>query len=420
MSAVHAKTTSTYDATACILALAIPMFFVGCSAGGGPLLCSNLCHDQCGPCEQTIVAFPAVPNFFAASPPTANMDCFSSSNECEPSCQTVQTCEYSMESDVPRELNKTTLPTYRIEPPDILLIEAVTNLRPSFAPIQAGETLLIQANRTIPLGQQEDSVARQFKQINGFFVIGTDGYVNLGPEYGKVLVAEHPLDEIQRRVDAHLRRILTDPQVLVTLPSPQNKQFVSGQHLVRMDGTVGLGIYGSVHVTGMTLDQAKSAIEQHLSPHIHKPQVSVDVLAYNSKKYYVITDGGGAGEQVFPMPSTGNETVLDAIANIRGLPTVASKADIWIARPAPGSCRPDQVLRVDWNGIAQGAQTCTNYQVLPGDRIYVKADKLITFDTTVAKITAPLERILGFILLGNGTVRTLQQGSGSFASGGGF
>ena len=139
-------------------------------------------------------------------------------------------------------------------------------------------------------------------------------------------------------------------------------------------------------------------------------QVSVDVLAYNSKVYYVITDGGGAGEQVIRLPSTGNETVLDAVANIQGLPTVASKGAIWIARPSPMIGGPDQILKVDWNAIAQGAQTQTNFQMLPGDRLYVKASPMITFDTRLAKFTAPFERMLGFTILGNGTVRTIQQG----------
>lgn len=312
--------------------------------------------------------------------------------------------------DAPRELRKTTLPEYVVEPPDILLIEAVNNLRPADAVVHAGEMLLIQANRTIPYGQQEDPVAIQFKQINGIFVIGTDGYVNLGPEYGMILVAEQPLAEIQRRVDTHLRQILTNPQVLVTLPRPENKQIVSGQHLVRPDGTVGLGIYGSVHVTGLTLQQARCAVEQHLTQYIHNPQVSVDVLAYNSKVYYVITDGGGAGEDVIRLPSTGNETVLDAVAHIQGLPTVASKGAIWVARPSAEIGGPDQILKVDWNAIAQGGQTATNYQLLPGDRLYVKASPMITFDTKLAKLTAPFERMFGFTILGNGTVRSIQRG----------
>ena len=196
-------------------------------------------------------------------------------------------------------------------------------------------------------------------------MIGTDGYVNLGPEYGKVLCAGQPLAEIQRRIEVHLNRILKDPQVLVTLPDPSAKQVVSGQHLVRQDGTVGLGIYGGVYVAGMTLREAKAAIESHLSQHMHSPEVNVDVLSYNSKVYYVIADNGGAGATVHKIPCMGNECVLDAIAQVRGLPTVANGGQIWIARPSPQNHGVDQVLHVDWDAISQGAQTGTNYQIFP-------------------------------------------------------
>ncbi len=320
--------------------------------------------------------------------------------------------------EVPRELRKTALPEYRIEPPDVILIEAANHLRPAHAGILPGEPLLIQVNRTLPSDVKEEAVSKQFKTINGIYVIGTDGYVNLGPEYGKVLCSNQPLQEIQRRVELHLNRILKKPQVLVTLPDPTTKQIVAGPHLVRPDGTVGLGIYGDVWVAGMTRAEAKCAIERHLSSHMHAPEVTIDVLGYNSKFYYVIADGGGAGESVTRIPCTGNETVLDAVSQVSGLPSVACKGRIWIARPAPECCRPDQLLHVDWRGIAEGAQTCTNYQMLPGDRLYVKADRFVTFDTNFAKITAPLERLLGFAILGNGTVRGFQQGSNSFGGNG--
>ncbi len=412
---LHSTNTPSVGLHVLTVAAACCLSLTGCMSVGGSMLSDG--GSSCSTCPTTMpaIVLPALPVGGHCGLGGGRTGCTSDITQC---CMT-DNC------DVPRELRKTSLPIYRIEPPDILLIEAVNNLRPEYAPVHAGEPLLIQVSRTIPVSREEESVSRQFKQINGLYMIGTDGYVDLGPEYGKVLVAEQPIAEIQRRVEAHMQKLLRQSQVLVTLPMPQNQQYVAGQHLVRPDGTVHLGIYGSVYVTGMTLDQAKQAIEQHLYQHIHNPVVSVDVLAYNSKKYYVITDGGGAGEQVFPMPSMGNETVLDAIGNIRGLPTVASKGDIWIARPAPGDCRPDQILKIDWNAIAQGGQTATNYQILPGDRIYVKADKLIRFDTAVAKLTAPFERILGFTILGNGTVRTLSLGRRAFgqgnnAGGGGF
>ena len=60
----------------------------------------------------------------------------------------------------------------------------------------------------------------------------------------------------------------------------------------------------------------------------------VDVFAYNSKKYYIVTQGAGLGDNVTAAPITGNETVLDAIAVIGGISQVSSTEDL-DARPAP-------------------------------------------------------------------------------------
>ena len=332
----------------------------------------------------------------------------------------VQQAGYRGPSNLPRELDKTTLPRHVIEPPDILLIEAVDNLRLPSSRLQAGDSLIVQVGQTVPVDPTEGQVEQLFKVINGGYTVGVDGYIDLGPEYGKVLMEGLTLDEARVRMDKHLRRTLKSPKVYITFVNARTKQMISGQHLVRPDGTVSLGIYGSVLVTGLTIEEAQHRVQTHLSRHIHRPQVSIDILAYNSKFYYVIADGGGAGEQVIKLPCTGNETVLDAIANINGLPTVASKSEIWIARPSPAGTGIGQRLPIRWNEIVRDGATDTNYQLLPGDKLYVKADDLILFDTWVAKITAPWERIFGFTILGNATVRALQSGAGAQGGGIGF
>lgn len=210
---------------------------------------------------------------------------------------------------------------------------------------------------------------------------------------------------------------------------------VQGQHLVRPDGTVGLSVYGSPVVAGLTLEQAKEVIARTISPKLKLPKdidektgkiesyyepeeqlkairegLVVDVLAYNSKVYYVITDGGGFGEQVVRVPVTGGETVLDAISQVNGLSPVSSKYHVWIARRAPGHGTPESVLKVDWIGITQRGATSTNYQIMPGDRLYVKADHWRTADTAIAKVLAPFERILGITLLGSQTFNSIRSG----------
>jgi len=103
-------------------------------------------------------------------------------------------------------------------------------------------------------------------------------------------------------------------------------------------------------------------------------------------------------------PVTGNETVLDAIAQINGLSRLSSK-DVWIARPAPSGVGCDQLLPVDIEAIMKGGATATNYQILPGDRVFIAQDHMIAFSGLVEKWTAPFERIFGFALLGSSTVQ---------------
>ncbi len=162
----------------------------------------------------------------------------------------------------------------------------------------------------------------------------------------------------------------------VSLGQTAGQQQIAGEHLVGPDGTVNLGTYGSVYVAGMTMAEAKQAIEEQLKNYLEEPRVSVDIFAYNSKVYYVITEGAGSGDTLVRVPITGNETVLDALAQVNGLSRLSSK-NIWIARPTPGGVSCDQMLPVNWDEITKGAATATNYQVLPGDRIFIAENKVI-------------------------------------------
>jgi protein involved in polysaccharide export with SLBB domain len=283
--------------------------------------------------------------------------------------------------------------------------------------------LLIRASNTFPLEPDGDPTLNEFKIIRDLYRVQSDGTIDLGPEYGSVVVEGLTLDQARVAIDEHLRKKvgLEMPKVAVSMPNVAGKQEISGEHLVRPDGSISLGVYGSVHVAGMTLAEVKTTVEATLSQFIHRPEVQVDVLAYNSKSYYVITDGGGNGEQVVRLPFTGNETVLDAIANVNGLSEVSSK-NMWLSRPAPAGMECAQRMPIDYRGITQDGVTSTNYQIFPGDRVYIEAERLVAADTLVGRVVTPFNRIFGFILLGNGTVRTLQKGNtiGSGGSGSGF
>ena len=270
---------------------------------------------------------------------------------------------------VPRELEKITLPPYVIEAPDVLLIEVVVR----------------------------------------------------ATEKEKVLDAQGKVEKDDRGREKEKDTGVTIVKALPVQPISS----AGGGFNVRQDGRVSLGIWGSVPVAGLSLEQAADAIRQHLlqSEILREYEIApknlfviMDVLAYNSKRYYVISDGAGNGEPVRDFPITGSETVLDAISNVGGLGPVASKRNIWVARRTPHPGQPWQIMPVDWIGITQHGITTTNYQLLPGDRIYVKAQRLISLDNAMAKVISPIERLFGITLLGASSVNQIQGRGAGFGN----
>jgi polysaccharide biosynthesis/export protein len=310
---------------------------------------------------------------------------------------------------VPKELVKTCLPDYRVEPPDILLIDAVRAVPKP--PYKAEPLDVLFVNLTNPLPGEP---------LMGLTSVESDGTINLGVTYGgSVSVVGLTLAEIKTKLEQHLVQAvgLKDPRITVSLSQARAAQRISGQHLVRPDGTIGLGTYGSVRVVGMTLAEVRKAIESQLSAYLLNPEVSVDVLSYNSKIYYVVLDGGGAGQTILRLPITGSETVLDAIAEAKGLSTVSSKDRIWVSRPAPEGAG-HQLLPVNWKSVVELGDTATNYQIMPGDRVYVAAYPFSAYDVWLARLISPFERVFSTILLGNSAVQSFNPQFG--AGGGGF
>lgn len=382
--------------------------------------------------------------------------------------------------NTPRELCKATMPKYVIEPPDILNIDVVRTVpkasyrlnttdrlrvrvsRSGLETLVAGDILAIrvpgapavspidgnfaiQVDGTVSLGTPFGSVrvagmsleaareaieasiskllvagdtyvalAQAGTPVDDEFVIEIDGSIDFGHPYGRVRIDGATLQEARLLLESHFKTHFSKPNITINLIQSSVLQQIVGEHLVGPDGYISLGIYGSVKVVGMTQEEATQTIEATLSSALDEPKVAVSVLSYNSKLYYIITQGPAIGDAVYRFPITGNETVLDALALIQGVPQSSSN-EMWIARPTPHSDHY-QILPVDWTQLTSLAATDTNYQLLPGDRLYVRRDPFITMDNKLAKFISPIERILGFSILGAETATRL---SGNVLEGGG-
>lgn len=299
---------------------------------------------------------------------------------------------------LPGELKMTTLAPHRVAPPDILLIEALKLVPKGPYKLDPLEVLQIEVSDALPK-----------QDIKGMYMISPDGRINLGHTYGSVMVGGMTVEQAQLAIRNHLNPIIKGANVNIALVQMRAMQNIRGDHLVRPDGTVYLGMYGSVYVAGMTLGEVKATIERHLSVYLVDPQVAVDVKAYNSRKVYIIADTFvNFRQQVIALPVTGNETVLDAISKVQGLQFVASMKKIWVARPSPAGHPCSTVLPVDWKAITQAGRTETNYQLLPGDRIYIASDPFWSAYFEIDKMLAPFERVIDFTFRTSTTIQSLR------------
>lgn len=319
-----------------------------------------------------------------------------------PGCQPFDRYDHSLEQPVPapieppRELAKICLPAYQIEPPDLLQIEVIKLVPKPPYHIEVYDVLQIQVVGTLPE-----------EPIDGFYLLEGEGTINLGPAYGTVRVAGMTITQATAAVTEQLRQVLREPVVSVQLARTAGTQPISGVYLVGPDGTINLRTYGVVHVSGKTLAEARAAVEKRLGESFDNPEVTVDMAGYNSKVYYIITEGASLGDNVVRVPVTGNETVLDAVTQIGGLSQLSSKR-MWVARPAPHGFGCEQILPIDWVAITRGGETGTNYQLLPGDRLFVQEDKLSALNNYLVKLTSPIERMFGVTGVGVATIRGTQ------------
>jgi polysaccharide export outer membrane protein len=322
-------------------------------------------------------------------------------------------------ADVPRELAKMSLPDYRVEPPDILTLNAIRAIpKPPYL-VQPLDVLFVQLPAAIP-GDPPNS---------GNLPVDPDGTIDLGADYGgPIPVAGLTVPQIREALAQRVTEVtkrkpeaaVKPTEVTVNLVQSQAAQQIGGPHLVRPDGTISLSTYGSVRVAGLTIPEVRRAVEAKLAEYLLDPVVAVDVQNYNSKLIYVIFDGLGAGQTVYRLPVTGNDNVLDVIAQVNGMTAVSDHNRVWVARPAPAG-HGHTILPVDWRAVTECGDTATNYQLMPGDRVFVGANPMMGVDARMARLFAPVERVFGITLLGTSVYRNIAFANRGFGGGfGGF
>ena len=138
---------------------------------------------------------------------------------------------------------------------------------------------------------------------------------------------------------------------------------------VLADGTIDLGVYGRPVVAGKLLPQIEAEIQALVNAK-EKPEkpivITARLIGRVSKVFYVLGEVNAPGA----FPISGRETVLDGIIAAGGVTSKGAEQNIILSRPTPpDGCRT--VYPVCYTDIVQLGDTTTNYQLQPGDRVYV-------------------------------------------------
>lgn len=137
---------------------------------------------------------------------------------------------------------------------------------------------------------------------------------------------------------------------------------------VQPDGTISAGRYGRVHVAGLTIPQIRGLIERRItSVDGEKAEgVVVRLVDWKSKVFYVMGEVNSPGAY----PISGGETFLDAIVAAGDITRRANRHQIILSRPTD-PCDNRLVLPICYDNVVQLGDSSTNYQIQPGDRIFV-------------------------------------------------
>jgi polysaccharide biosynthesis/export protein len=162
---------------------------------------------------------------------------------------------------------------------------------------------------------------------------------------------------------------------LLVMPADlESKVRMPADQTILADGTIDLGKYGRLHVAGRSLPEIEEMVKAAVKA-VEKGEevgfIDVRLVNRNSKVFYVLGEVTTPGKFTL----TGNETVLDAILAAGGMSDRSSWRDVILVRPTGDGT--GMVLKVDYGAIVRRGQQATNYQICPGDRVYVGSRNLI-------------------------------------------
>ncbi len=135
---------------------------------------------------------------------------------------------------------------------------------------------------------------------------------------------------------------------------------LSGTLDVRPDGYISMQLIGELKADGMTVSQLAAAITKRLTEFIKTPEVNVQLLKVNSKKFSIQGEVNRPGTYAL----TGPTTLLEALVNASGFRDFANTKKIYVLRG-------NQRFSFNYKMVSKGKNMDENILIQNGDQIFV-------------------------------------------------
>ena len=186
---------------------------------------------------------------------------------------------------------------------------------------------------------------------------------------------------------------------------------------VSNDGKITLPLIGEIQASGNTAIQLEKSIAAHLADgYIIKPQVSVFIEEYKSKKVSVLGEVAKPGLVIL----RGEETLLEVLSDAGGITANAGDV-VTIQRKAGGAAAGridagDVIVTVDMKRLLEDGDVTANVPVMDGDSIYVPKAAFVYVNGEVKnpgvyKITKGLTVLKSITLAGGFTGKASESGT---------
>lgn len=157
---------------------------------------------------------------------------------------------------------------------------------------------------------------------------------------------------------------------------------------VRPDGKISFDLIGEIDVYGKTIAEIRDDITTRIREFIVAPDVTVTLMASNSRRYYVFGEVGRPGSYRLE----GEVRVIEAIAQAGGPTDYASLNATRLSRPTSGE---PLIYGVRLYDIMQLGKGDTNFTLQPGDVVYVPPNFAAQAGYVVGLILFPFQQLIG-------------------------